>query len=455
MVKQDFFPVALFTASIALIVLFGVFTKYEQPSETFGAEDSRVEKYSLYQDVVIMVFVGFGYLMCFLHKHSFSAFGFTFLVSSFLILWAMLVIGFIHNLHDDKWEKIQIGIDMIVEGNFGAATFLISMGALLGKTNAAQLLVIGFFEMVFYGLNILFVALELKTADVGGSYVIHMFGAYFGLAASVWLSPSKKTQGADKDLNGSTIVSDTFACIGTIFLWIYWPSFNAVLCGPGDHFRAIVNTVLVLCMCVVGTYLFSRLLHPDSKFDMVTVQNSTLAGAVAMGSNANLPMHPAGALGIGLFASLISVIGYKKITPWLEAKFGLQDTCGINNLHGMPAILAALSSMIITASVEYDDFESREVFDIAIPKGDDQWISQFVALFVTLGISLTSGTLVGFLVSRCMSKPTRYFTDKEDWEVEDDEADESSVEHASAVQANLTSPVQRNNEELLEVHSQA
>jgi ammonium transporter Rh len=62
---------------------------------------------------------------------------------------------------------------------------------------------------------------------------IHMFGAYFGLALSMCLSRGTKRKASpdqfepSRELNSSTNSSDTFAMIGTLFLWMYWPSFNA------------------------------------------------------------------------------------------------------------------------------------------------------------------------------------------------------------------------------------
>ena len=58
--------------------------------------------------------------------------------------------------------------------------------------------------------------------------VIHTFGAYFGLAASFFLYSKK----AIKDEKGRAVGaynSQLIAMIGTIFLYLFWPSFNAAL----------------------------------------------------------------------------------------------------------------------------------------------------------------------------------------------------------------------------------
>lgn len=55
----------------------------------------------------------------------------------------------------------------------------------------------------------------------------------------------------------------------------------------------------------------SAIVSHDNKLDMVHVQNSTLAGGVAVGSVVNLLIHPIGALIIGVLAGTLSVLGYR------------------------------------------------------------------------------------------------------------------------------------------------
>ena len=59
-------------------------------------------------------------------------------------------------------------------------------------------------------------------------------------------------------------------------------------------------------------------------FDICHLQNSTLAGGVAMGVAAHLPMSPAAAIATGFVASMVSVAGYKYLTPLLGQRLRLQ-----------------------------------------------------------------------------------------------------------------------------------
>lgn len=112
--------------------------------------------------------------------------------------------------------------------------------------------------------------------------------------------------------------------VGSIFLWAFWPSFNAALVDGDQQERAMLHTYLSLAACTVVTLCLSALLDKDRKFDMVHVQNSTLAGGVAVGSVVNLMLRPWGALLIGSLAAVISVIGYVFISVHIFLRMRLR-----------------------------------------------------------------------------------------------------------------------------------
>ena len=73
---------------------------------------------------------------------------------------------------------------------------------------------------------------------------------------------------------------------GTIFLWLFWPSFNSAMLKDDEQRRAIVNTLLSISASCVISFAISSLVSKQNKFNMVHVQNSTLAGGVAIGTAA-------------------------------------------------------------------------------------------------------------------------------------------------------------------------
>lgn len=62
------------------------------------------------------------------------------------------------------------------------------------------------------------------------------------------------------------------------------------------------------------TFIVSAIVNHEHKLDMVHVQNSTLAGGVAVGSVCNMLIGPHGALLIGFVSGVISVVGYRYLT---------------------------------------------------------------------------------------------------------------------------------------------
>lgn len=80
--------------------------------------------------------------------------------------------------------------------------------------------------------------------------------------------------------------------------------------------------------------------------------NATLAGGVAIGSSADLVVKPYAAILIGLAGGIISSFGFAKLGPFMmTSKLNLQDTCGVQSLHGIPGVFAAITSMLYLCSL--------------------------------------------------------------------------------------------------------
>ena len=99
----------------------------------------------------------------------------------------------------------------MVNADFAAAVVLITMGALLGRISHFQLIIVALFEVLFYAANEALNNHLLKATDIGGSMIIHTFGAYFGLAVSTVLF---KKKASDHSRNSSVYHADLFSMIG-------------------------------------------------------------------------------------------------------------------------------------------------------------------------------------------------------------------------------------------------
>eukprot|EP01119_Soliformovum_irregulare_P025616 TRINITY_DN953_c0_g1_i1.p1 TRINITY_DN953_c0_g1~~TRINITY_DN953_c0_g1_i1.p1 ORF type:complete len:819 (-),score=301.90 TRINITY_DN953_c0_g1_i1:59-2515(-) len=435
---------------IVIGILFAIFVEYDQLADAHQARSLGspyvTEFYGFYMDVHVMIFIGFGFLMTFLRKFGYFAVGVNWLIAVLAIEWYLLIGPFWERVfHADFSEKISINIVQLIRADFSAGAVLISFGALLGKTSPLQMIAFTIIEIFFYSLNEE-ISLRLGIADIGGSMVIHTFGAYFGLTASLFMTP--KNARGNKD-NSAVYRSDLFAMIGTIFLFIYWPSFNGALGVGNQKHRAIINTVLSLSASVFTTFFATQLWRNDRKFNMVDIQNATISGGVAMGTCADMVIHPAVAILIGTFTGLVSTFGFARLQGFIERKIGLHDTCGVHNLHGMPGIIGGISGAIASsvadqglygcrignddpagqlalgciniadpnATVYPDSGQLTDIFVLRAQRTASQQAGiQIAYLFITLAIAIVSGALTGLLL-KGLNPPKKFFVDDQSWEV--------------------------------------
>uniref|UniRef100_A0A8C0IVE0 Ammonium transporter Rh type A n=1 Tax=Chelonoidis abingdonii TaxID=106734 RepID=A0A8C0IVE0_CHEAB len=299
------FSILAIFLEVLIIVLFGIFVRYEnnQPSEK-----DKLLLYPFFQDVHVMIFVGFGFLMTFLKKYGFSSVGINMLIAALGLQWGTLLQGFWHM----KNQTINIDIESMINADFSTATVLISFGAVLGKTSPVQMLIMTILEITIFSCNEHLVVNVLRATDTGASMTIHAFGAYFGLAAARVLYRPGLKEGHKNEESGYH--SDMFAMIGTLFLWLFWPSFNSAIAHPDVQQRAIINTYFSMAACTLTAFALSSLVKHRGKLNMVHIQNATLAGGVAVGSCADMNIYPFGAMLIGSIAGVISVIGFKFLT---------------------------------------------------------------------------------------------------------------------------------------------
>ncbi|XP_031784212.1 ammonium transporter Rh type A isoform X3 [Nasonia vitripennis] len=360
-------------------------------------DDDSPPLYPMYQDVHVMIWIGFGFLMTFLRRYGQSAVGLTFLVGAILVQVAMLCEG-VFNI--GKNGKAPLSLKSLLSADVAVAAPLISMGALLGKTTYMQLIVMGIIELIVYTANKYIGENHFVVVDAGDSMYVHAFGAYFGLAVSFVFGMKEKPK--EHSLEGSSYESDIFAMIGTVFLWLFWPSFNSAALKGDEQRRAIINTLLSIAASCVISFAVSAFVSKQSKFNMVHVQNSTLAGGVAIGTAAGMMCEPFGALAIGSAAGAISVLGYKYLTIF-------------------PGRIPGLGPNLT---------EINENYRLSLKPGPNrsagqQAAYQLLALAVTIGVAIVSGLITGLILRMpiCGSiTEDQKFDDSVNWEFEDENA---------------------------------
>lgn len=87
------FETVFILSEVIMAVLYLFFTEYSEgvhPSfdnreNGYDAADWVQKYYPLFQDVHVMIFVGFGFLMVFLKTHSWTSVGFNFVIAAFAL----------------------------------------------------------------------------------------------------------------------------------------------------------------------------------------------------------------------------------------------------------------------------------------------------------------------------------------------------------------------------------
>jgi len=375
----------LVIAIIIGIALVPQLNKFGDLSSALSSENQFMYEKSI--DVLVMLLIGFGFLMVFVKKYGYSSVTATFLLVALSLPLYMLVRPYL-------WGSVSdlsiTSISMLLFAEFAAASLLIAIGGPLGRINTSQYLLIGLLFTPLYALNewILLSGAVIPAGaflDTAGSISIHAFGAYFAFGLIIMLTTKRERDMKVETSRGSS----QFALLGSAALWIFWPSFCSAL-APVDKIPLVAtNTILALCGATLATYALSTLIR--GKIEVSDIANASLAGGVAIGASvANVT--PGWSMLIGTLAGAISVIGYTYIQPRLQKLTGGVDTCGVHNLHGMPGIFGGLVAMTL----------------VAFP------LWQLTGIVITVVLAVVMGIVVGFIVSRLGRKQTPY-DDKDDF----------------------------------------
>lgn len=303
------------------------------------------------------------------------------------------------------------------------------------------LVVVMLFEVVLYTLNKELIFGNLHTKDLSGTLQIHLFGAYFGLGAATVLGLTRAEGSEDPRGHAgasSSRNSDVQVLLGTVFLWVFFPTMVAYgaprgtdgfLMGSPTQLRMLLNTILALTASCTWTFVLSPMFF-DRKFGPADIQNATIAGGVMIGVCSSNPLHPAGAIGIGMIAATVSVIGFHFIDPLFASKM-FHDSLGIHNRHGLPALFGGFASVITTAfylppspsgPISKAFGPGADAYAAAYPEGSSQWKAQLWGTLATLFISFFGGALSMLIVrvaTLCNDRfKTGIFDDKRFWAVD-------------------------------------
>ena len=304
-----------------------------------------VQKYNRSIHVMAMLLVGFGFLMVFVKRYGLSAVTATYLLVSIAIPLYIKING-LGILGERKIE-----VDRFLLAEFAAASLLICAGAPLGRLKMPQYLLLGLFFVPCYMVNewiLLGGGLGLIPhggfVDTGGSILIHAFGALFGLGVVMTMT----TESELKIPVESNAASDQFSMLGSMVLWLFWPSFCAALVAPEQVPFTAVNVVISLCGATIATYFVSVALR--GKVSMTDMANAALAGGVAIGSTCDRATHSMAFI-IGVLGGALSTYGFVVLQGKLQGLVKGIDTCGVTNLHGWPGLFGGIAAVFVVSGI--------------------------------------------------------------------------------------------------------
>lgn len=383
------FLVAIIVTIVSVMV--GSFVAEANTNEEL-ASFLEVQKYFRSIHIMVMLLVGFGFLMVFVKKYGRSA-----ITATYLLVSVSLPLYFLKDSLGIM-GGVDSDIDRLILAEFGAASLLICAGAVLGRLKMHQYLLLGLLFVPCYAFNewlLLSGGLGLipegNFIDTGGSIVIHAFGALFGIGAAYSMTTMKEFETPVESDN----TSDRFSLLGSMMLWVFWPSFCAALVDVKDIPMTIVNVIIALCGSTIATYIVSLKLR--GKISVADIANAALAGGVAIGSTCDkVPAHYAFA--IGILAGTLSTVGFATIQNWFHNLGKKVDTCGVLHLHGFPGLFGGLIAIIAVDGIN---------------KGD-----QIKGILVTMVVAILSGLVIGKILSLTGRRKIPYI-DSEELEIDE------------------------------------
>lgn len=419
--KKYFYFTYIFIGFLQCLFIIIIGTAYEKRKNL----DFPYE-YQFFKDVHLMIFVGFGLLYSSLKAHQWSSIVivlfsgiFSFEISFF---WNYLWWNSFYN-YSKGWERINLGFEELIQIDYFSASVLISLGVLIGKVSLNQILIIIISETFFASLNYYFCYKTIGAIDNGGSLYIYTFGSIFGFVIAVIAFYKQYDKINNNPYLSSNYYSNIISFIGSLFLWLYFPSFNTakIQCKDDNEkvkeilrYRGIVNTYLSMIGSTIGTFVLSPLVS-KGRFIIEHLLNASFVGGIIIGGSCTICSSAWAAILIGFIGGGLSVLGLWKVHKFFR-EHKMDDTFGIIFIFGIPGILGSILNSIFMGNFSNKAWDGVNINDIFHKNNSPskQGGIQILAILPTMAIAGASGTLFGLLIkqTKCDSNQN-YFVDSE------------------------------------------
>ena len=249
-----------------------------------------------------------------------------------------------------SYSGIDEATKFFFQSMFAAVALAIVWGTMLDRARFVTYLP---FAILFVGLIYPVVAhwvwgggwlYENGFQDFAGSGVVHVTGAFAGLAGAIVVGAriGKYREGKPQPIPGHSM---PLAILGVLLLWVGWMGFNA---GSflGAEGKPIGQVVVVTCLAgafgVLAAVVMARLLL--GSYDIGMMGNGAIAGLGAIAGPCAFVEPWAGVI-IGLVAGAVMV----PMVLFIDRR-GIDDPIGVFAGHGMGGIVGVLAAGIFTTS---------------------------------------------------------------------------------------------------------
>ncbi|MBE6528665.1 MAG: ammonium transporter [Thermoplasmata archaeon] len=307
--------------------------------------------------------------------------------------------------YDEAIFATEWGQDLMLGAVICAITYVIAIGVFLGTVKQWQYFLGGIaFAVVYCAVEWMVLSFEIMDTtalDTGGSIMVHMCAAYFGLGVCLAL----RVKEAFNEPMNVTTHSVSFVWLASMVLWVLWPTFVCAFL-PADQFMwGIMTCYMAGIGSVVSAYVVCMVCQ--KKVNPLTYTYAMLAGPVAIGAPLVL-IGPWVALIVGIIAGIVSALCFIYLQPKLCGKLGVLDVMGVHNLHGMAGWTGAILCTILilvcgeSTAAPFDDATAKAVATIAMA-------------VIVFAISLVGGFITGIIMKLTKGKEMEMFSDDYDF----------------------------------------
>jgi hypothetical protein len=435
---------------ILLVVMAGVFWIYGFAGEVrnattknlpttglTGSQNTQTVLGNLFVLTAIFVVIGFGLLLSYFKRATFSALfvsiftvSLTAIVSPILQkLWFNIFItnfqGAAPALTDpSRFMQYSLGGSTIYLDYYNLKIMLansiaqlVTILALFGRLNPAQIIVNSVGFNFCWNLNYFLCALlatnspDLRIYDDYQINCVYLFAACYGLIASLLIrQPTTPLTPEFSSNNNSTVT----AHLGTFFLFLAFCVTTTLYTvkytvSSGETQRAFIwqeafiSTFVALSASVVSTYAFSVLFNRNYRLGIRGSLVGTITGAIIYGPVAGTCINIGAAIACGIFAGFLSALFFEKIFPSINGRtvkdsfgvMGILIVSFIGTFFISPIVLKTYYNYSVDLPTLYPQNSPSTAYFIG-NKDAVGWVLIYVG--VSMGIGLASGLLIGLLM---------------------------------------------------------